>query len=136
MNILPVGKQISTNNSTAFKANLFVDKSVEKIVSPNRENFVNAARNLDNWLRSEHGGLFKTLNIRENSSLVPNVVFERVEGRMSYAYPFEENGYMVRERVKKYVDLEFELENKKCGFWFDPASSAEKLLSDFKNMFN
>lgn len=136
MNISPINCQGQVSRATSFKANLFVDKSVQKVIEPNKENFLNAAKKFDGWLRFDKGYVNKTLTVRKNSSLVPGVALERTEERLSYAYPFEESGHPVREQVKKYEDLEFELGGKKCGFWFDPASGVEKLLSDFKNMFN
>ncbi len=136
MNISPISCQSRNNCSPAFNANLWVDKSVNGVIYKNKETFLKAADSFEHWLQNEKGGVFKTLNIRKNTSLVPKVAIERRESKLSYAYPHEETGYNVTEWVKKYEDLEFELGDRKCGFWFDPAASAEKLVSDFKNMFN
>lgn len=136
MRISPINCQPDNNCATAFKANLWVDKSVEKVIAPNKDNFVKAAKVFDEWLHNEKGNVMETLHVRKNSSFMPRVVFDRVESHMSYAYPHEETGHLVEERVKKYEDLEFEMGNRKCGFWFDPASSPYKLVEDFKNMFN
>lgn len=136
MSISPINYQCKPNNTLAFKANLWVDKSVQQVIKSNRENFMSATKMFDGWLKTEQGHVLKTLNIRKNTSLVPNVALEREESRISYAYPHEDSGYTIRERIKKYEDLEFELGDRKCGFWFDPDSNVEKLLSDFKNMFN
>ena len=136
MNISPINYQGKTGYAMPFKANLFVDKSVQKVIEPNKENFLNAAKKFDVWLKNDKGYVNKTLTIRKNPSLVPGVALERTEESLSYAYPFEESGYPVKKLVKKYEDLEFEIGDKRCGFWFDPASGVEKLLSDFKNMFD
>lgn len=136
MNISPINSQFKTNNSPAFNANLWVSKSVKNIVAPNKENFVKAAEQFDTWLQKEQGHISKTLQIRKNSSLSPKVAIKRPESHISYAYPHEETGHSVTNLVTKYEDLEFEMGDKKCGFWFDPASGVQKLVSDFKNMFH
>ncbi len=137
MNIQPINNsQSRTNNAASFKANAWVDKSVESVIKSSKDTFVKAAEHFDAWLRNEQGHVNKTLTIRKNTSLNPKVVLERWESHTSYAYPHEETGHTVQERVKKYEDLEFDLEGRKCGFWFDPASSVYKLVADFKNMFN
>lgn len=136
MKILPVNQQSKNYSNPACKANLWVDKSVQEVVILNKGTFENAAKMFDEWLQRDQANVSKTLQIRKNTSLFPKVAIEREESRVSYDYPHEESGYTVRKLVKKYEDLEFELGDKKCGFWFDPASNAQKLFSDFKNMFN
>ena len=136
MKVLPINYQSKTNYSPAFKANLWVDTTVNEIIKPNKENFLNAAKKFDTWLRNDKGNIAQTLHIRKNTSLIPNMVFRRFETEITYAYPFEESGYCVTRPVEKYEDLEFELGSRKCGFWFDPASNVDKLFTDFKNMFN
>lgn len=136
MNISPINNQTMINNSSAFRANLWVDKSVQNVIKSNKDTFVQAAEKFEGWLEHDKGSVLKTLTIRENSSLNPKVALRRMESKMTYAYPHEESGYMLTEFVNKYENLEFELGDRKCGFWFDPDSSVNKLVSDFKNMFN
>lgn len=124
------------SKSISFNANLHIADSVKTVIKPNEKTFMNAARRCDEWLRKNQAQVKDTLFIRKYSSLLPRVAFVKTESKISYAYPHEEKGYYVTERVKKYEDLEFQLGNRVCGFWFDENSSEEKLLSDFKNMFN
>ena len=135
MNVSPIN---STNTSVSpnFKANLWVDKSVEKIIESNKSAFSEAAEKCDKWLRTEKKNILSTMTIRKNTALSPKVAFRRMITETTYAYPHEESGYTYTHPVNAYEDLEFELNNRKCGFWFDKESDAEKLFSDFKNMFN
>ncbi len=136
MNILPVNYQSGANYSPNFKANVWVERSVQKVIQPNRENFDKAVKNFDKWLGTEKKHVPLTLTIRKSTALEPKVAFEHVENKVTYAYPHEDTGYSYQELVKKYEDLEFQMGDRKSGFWFNPKSNAEKLLSDFKNMFN
>ena len=136
MNISPINCQNSVANSTGFKANLWVDKSVQDVIKNNKKSFAEASKMFDGWLNNEKKHTPKTLTIRKNTSLTPNAVFKQEVSKMYHGYPHEDTGYQIRELVNVYEDLEFDLEGKKCGFWFNPAAGAEKLLSDFKNMFN
>lgn len=135
MNVSPINST-NTNVSPNFKANLWVDKSVEKIIEPNKDAFIEAAEKCDEWLRTEMRDILPTMTIRKNTALKPKPVFSRLVSEITYAYPHEESGYQHTYWTQEYEDLEFELNNRKCGFWFNPKSNAEKLLSDFKNMFN
>ena len=131
--------QINCTNTNAvpnFKANLWVDKSVKEIIEPNKDAFNDAVKRCDNWLRTEKQNVLSTMTIRKNTALNPQIAFTRMITEWSYAYPHEDTGYPWTHPVDEYEDLEFELNNRKCGFWFDKDSNAEKLLNDFKNMFN
>lgn len=135
MRISSISSGTTCNKSSNFRANLWVSKCVKEVIKPNEKNFVKAAEMCDSWLKKDMGHILKTMTIRQNTALNPNVAFERTVYKTSYAYPFEELGYPVIQRVKEYEDLEFEINNRKCGFWFNKDSSAEKLFNDFKNMF-
>ena len=87
------------------------------------------------WLETEKADVPYTMNIRKNTSLCPDV-FTTKERVTEHVYPYEETGYTVEKIVHHKEDLEFEMNNKKCGFWFNPNSSADELLQSFKNMFN
>ena len=137
MRIQPVN--YSTNKpsvSPSHKANLWVCKSVKDVIKPNEKAFLEAAEMCENWLKNEMGHIFATMTIRKNTALVPKVAIERYENEYSYAYPHEELGHYVTKWVQHHENLEFEVNNHKCGFWLDKDSDANKLLSDFKNMFN
>ena len=134
MKILPIS--YNDKRMTNFKANLCVDKSVIKIIEPNGCAFLDAACKFKNWLQTEKKDVLSTMTIRKNTALPRKIAFTRMEEVTTYAYPHEDTGYRYKTAVNKYEDLEFELDNKKCGFWFDKDSNAEKLFSDFKNMFN
>ena len=136
MKILSINDYSKNNLSPNFRANLWVDKSVGSVIEGNERAFLEAADKYEKWLRVEKNYVPSTLTIRKNTALVPNVAFEHEIKKVSYAYPHEESGYTYTEKVKEYENLEFELDNKKCGFWFDKNSNAEKLFSDFKNVFN
>lgn len=136
MNISPINCQPNPNSSPEFKANLWVDASVKKIVK-NTDRFEKAAKNFDSWLKHDQAHVNKTMYIRENTSLFPNIALERAERKqMAYTYPHEDSVVEYEVMDKKYEDLEFEMGGRKCGFWLDPWSNSDKLLSDFKNMFN
>ncbi|MBQ3642626.1 hypothetical protein II906_11990, partial [bacterium] len=128
MKVAPINSGYSNN----FKANLWVDKSVDEVVGERKDVFVKAADQFDEWLRTEKADVPLTMNIRKNTALQPKVAIDRVVEKMSYAYPFEETGHPVLEREQKYEDLEFEMGTRKFGFWFDKDSSPAKLLDDFK----
>lgn len=134
MNVSP----ISYNDKAVpnFRANLWVDKSVKEIIAPNKAAFMEAAEKCNNWLKTERQDILSTMTIRKNTALSPKAAFEHFVEKTTYAYPHEDTGYRYKTLVKEFEDLEFELNNRKCGFWFDKNSSAEKLFSDFKNMFN
>ena len=137
MKIQPINNNLrNTTVSPSHKANLWVCKSVKEVIEPNKNAFIKAAEMYDGWLNNEKGHIQATMQIRKNTSFLPKVVIERYEPKVTYAYPHEESGYTYNEMKQYYEDLEFEMNGRKCGFWFDPSSSAEKLLSDFKNMFN
>ena len=53
MRISPINCQPDNNCATAFKANLWVDKSVEKVIAPNKDNFVKAAKVFETQVVSE-----------------------------------------------------------------------------------
>ena len=134
MKIAPITNYSKINNSPNFKANLWVDNSVEEVIRPNRANFLRAAGVCDEWLRTDKKDVPYTMVIRKNTALVPNKVAHLVN-HLTFAYPFEESGYMVSEVINSDENLEFEMNNKKCGFWFDTESTEDKLLSDFQIMF-
>lgn len=142
MNISPINCQNSVANSTGFKANLWVDQSVKEVVKNSEGKFLKASKMFDGWLQNEKKNVNKTLTIRKNTSMSPNAVFKKEVTRTvhtgsyyDYSGNYKEEKHDVQELVDVFEDLEFDLEGRKCGFWFDPASGAEKLLSDFKNMF-
>lgn len=132
MKISAINGGVQTEN---FKANLFVSESVRKIVKSNEKAFLTAAKNYNEWLRNDQKQVLDTVILRKNSSLHPNLVFEHDVPVTTYSYPHEETGYTYLERRKEYENMEFQMGNKICGFWFDATSSAEKLLEDFKNVF-
>ena len=136
MKISAINNCSQMKNSQSFGSNLWVDKSVEKVIQPNKKAFSEAAKKFDKWLKEEQKAVLATLTIRKNTALEPKVALEHPVVRISYAYPHEDSGYVYTERVKEFEDLEFELNNKKCGFWFNPKSNADELLQYFKNMFN
>ena len=135
MRILPTNRFSETNVSQNFTANLWVDKSVEKIIEPNKKAFLNAAKKCDEWLRHEQGQINSTMIIRKNTALKPQVAFEHPVTKVSYAYPHEDSGHEITEMVKEYEDLEFEMNGRKFGFWFNKNSNEENLFNYFKNMF-
>ena len=137
MKILPINYNANKSNvKPSFNAKLHVSKSVKNIIEPNQKAFTKAAEMFDTWLRTEKNYVPKTLFIRENKSLVPRVAFEHIVSKWSYVYPHEETGHEVRELVKEYENLEFVMEDRACGFWFNEKSDENKLFSDFKNMFD
>lgn len=135
MKILSLNKVSAQKAAPSFKSNLVTDKAIAVIIAPNREAFVNAAKKYDSWLQNDQANVHDTVFIRPNSSLTPNVAIEHDVQETTYAYPFEESGYTHTVRKKEFEDLEFQLGNKVCGFWFNPKSSENKYLEDFKNMF-
>ena len=136
MKILQINHYSTKSESPRFKANLHVEETVKNVISPNEKAFVNASRMCSEWLKKEKGHIHDTMFIRKNTSMVPAVAFEHLVTKTSYAYPHEDSGYTYQAYVKEYEDLEFQVGNRVCGFWFNPKSNADKLLSDFKNMFN
>lgn len=136
MRISPINCVSQNHSKPAFKANLHIAESVKPIISANENAFKEAAGWFDGWLKSAKGYVFDTVHIRKNTSLYPAVALERYETERIYVYPHEDTGYDYTRLVKYYEDLEFQMGNKICGFWFDKNSSADKLLEDFKNMFN
>ena len=135
MKILPINQTSSKTAVPNFKANLHVAESVKKIIEPNEKEFMSAVKMCSEWLKYDKGHIHDTMFIRKNSSIAPAVALEHYVSKTTYAYPFEECGYTYQERVKEYEDLEFQVGNRVCGFWFDAKSNAYKLLDDFKNMF-
>ena len=137
MKIQPINYHSNKNDvSPSHRANLWVCESVKGVIEPNRDVFLKAVDMCDKWLRNEMGHILKTMTIRKNTSLVPRVAFREIEYRTTYAYPHEELGHTDQYMVDRYENLEFEFENRKCGFWFNPKSNEFKLLEDFKNVFN
>ena len=133
MKINPINPQQQLTN---FKANLWVCKSVEGVVEPNKKAFLKAAEKCDQWLRNTKGYLAGTMTIKKNTALNPKLAFKEIEYRTTYAYPYEECGHTDPYLVERRENLEFEYENRRCGFWFNPKSDENKLFEDFKNMFN
>jgi len=119
---------------TNFNANLFVDKSAEAVIESNRDEFQAAANMYDAWLRHDKANVPETVHIRKNTALFPNKV-NHMERITTYDYPYEE-GYTYNKLVSSPEDLEFQVGDRKEGFWFNPKSDKYKLLEDFKNMFN
>ena len=119
-----------------FKANLFVCKSVGEVVKENADVFKAASRRCDEWLKSSKAHVKETMQIRKNTEFDPKVAFVKWEYETTFEYPHEETGYTHTVRREKLEDLEFQVGNRKCGFWFDKSSSENKLLEDFKNVFN
>ena len=119
-----------------FKANLHVAESTKEIIKSNEKTFMKAAEMFDNWLRHDKASVNSTMYIRRNSSIHPKMVFEHPVERFVYGYPHEDTGYKYTVMTKEYENLEFQLGDRICGFWFDNNSNEHKLLSDFKNMFN
>ena len=133
MRISPINNQQKTPN---FQANLWVCKTAGEIIKPNEKVFLKAANRCDQWLRTVKGHIPGTMTIKKNTALNPRLAFKQIEQKLTYEYPYEETGHYKPVCVDRYEDLEFEYENRKCGFWFDPKSDESKLLEDFKNMFN
>ena len=133
MNISPINYQPVT---PSFKANLHVSECVKKVVKSNEKTFMNAATMCSEWLKKDKAHIHDTMFIRKNTSAVPTVAFERTITETVHAYPHEDTGYTRTRKEPAYEDLEFQVGNRICGFWFDKESDANKLLSDFKNMFN
>ena len=134
MNISPINcanKNVSPN----FRANLWIDKSVKEIIEPNKITFMDAAEKYGNWLKTEHKNILSTVTIRENTALNPQIALRHQVTEYTFDYPHEESGCPISRMKDEYEDLEFEFNNRKCGFWFDKNSNAEKLFDDFKNMF-
>lgn len=136
MKILSINNQNKINSCPNFKANLWVDQSVKEVIKGNEKAFLAAAEKCDEWLQTERSHIPLTLTIRKNTNIIPKVAFEHQIRKISYAYPYEIAGCAYYEKVKEYENLEFELNNRKCGFWFNKLSNADKLFSDFQNVFN
>lgn len=135
MRISPINCVSQNHSMPAFKANLHVAESVKPIISANEKAFKDAAGRFDGWLKSAKSHISETVQIRKNSSIYPAVALERYEYVTTYEYPHEDVGYSYKKLFKYYEDLEFQMGNKICGFWFDKDSNADKLLEDFKSMF-
>ena len=133
MRVNPINLQQQSPN---FQANLWLCKTAGEVIKPNEKTFIKAANRCDEWLRTIKKDLPGTLTIRKNTALNPRLVFKEIEYRTTYAYPYEECGHSDPYWVDRYEDLEFEYENRRCGFWFNPKSDESKLLEDFKNVFN
>ena len=127
---------LKMNSTPSFGANLVVDRSVKKVIDMNKSAFLHAAERCDEWLRSDMGHIDATMIIRKNPAKYPKVAIEHRVTVTDYVYPFEETGYTHSELRKEYENLEFELNGKKCGFWFDKESKEDELLAYFKNMFH
>ncbi|MBQ6515637.1 hypothetical protein IJI31_00495 [bacterium] len=127
--------RIAPINNSNFKANVWVDKNVKGVVAPNREAFDEAVGKYQYWLQTAKRDVPYTMNIRENSSLYPDT-FVSKETYDTHEYPYEECGYTVTREVHHTEDLEFEINGKKGGFWFNPNASADQLLDSFKSMFD
>ena len=133
MKINLISNQQKTPN---FQANLWVCKTAGEIIKPNEKVFLKAAERCDQWLRTVKNHIPGTMTIKKNTALNPRLAFREIEYRTTYAYPYEECGHSDPYCVDRYENLEFEYENRRCGFWFNPKSDESKLLEDFKNMFN
>lgn len=133
MRIAPINN-LGIKKPANFNANLWVDKDVAGVVEENRDTFSEAADRYDAWLRTEKADVPYTMYIRKNTALNPKM-FRTLESVVTHEYPYEECGYTINRVFEHRENLEFDMNNRKCGFWFNPKSNADQLFNDFKTMF-
>lgn len=136
INSHPTTTALKTGVKPSFKANLWVEQSVQDVVRTNDSAFKKAAEMFDSWLRHDMKNIAKTVKIRKNSDLYPKVALQHVVEEYIFCYPEDSSPQYNKRFATEYEDLEFEMGNRKCGFWFDKRSNDAKLLDDFKNMFH
>ena len=135
MKISPINQYSASKQVSNFRASLKFEDSVFEVVNPENKVFKIATENFNKWLQTRHANLWETVILRKISSIQPKKLFDRLEAKTSYAYPFEECGYSYMEKVSCVENLEFELKGKKCGFWLDPKSNEFDLYADFRTVF-
>ena len=76
--------------------------------------------------------------IRENTAEPPKriPIVKEWEIYIDSTTPETDTPYISRQLINVEENLEFEFNNRVCGFYFNPNRSDEELLSDFKSMFD
>ena len=142
MRIAPIKSHLQTN-APNFKANLHVERNGIILGSSNvsyenqEEKFDRALDKYDEWLKTDAQSIDKTMHIRKNTALYPKeqLVFRLFESYVQDPDPEKEPMRILNERTWVKENLEFEMDGKKCGFYFNPDRNEDELLQDFKNMF-